>query len=117
MCLRLTPCALLPCHLQLFAAWSSSVSSNSVVLLLAQVMGMYFTSYVLLMRMNLPPKYRTVITEVVGGDVQFNFFHRWFDVIFVVSALVSIGVLVVLAKTKTSATRTKLHYGNLHKVP
>ena len=77
----------------------------------------YFTSYVMLMRMNLPPKYRTVITEVVGGDVQFNFFHRWFDVIFVVSALVSIAVLVVLAKTKTSATRTKLHYGNLHKVP
>lgn len=85
------------CLLQLFTAWSSSVSSNSVVLLLAQVMGMYvpqpghhrhrrshssnsalracgvltrnlpppyryFTSYVLLMRMNLPPKYRCVAT-------------------------------------------------------
>ena len=58
----------------------------------------------------------TVITEVVGGDVQFNFFHRWFDVIFVVSALVSIAVLVVLAKTKTSATRTKLRHGD-YKLP
>lgn len=45
---------------QMFAAWSSSVSSNSVVLLLAEVMGSYFVSYVLLMRMNLPPKYRHV---------------------------------------------------------
>lgn len=57
-----------------------------------------------------------MITEVVGGDVQFNFFHRWFDVIFVVSALVSIAVLVVLAKTKTSATRTKLRHGD-YKLP
>lgn len=58
-----------------------------------------------------------MITEVVGGDVQFNFFHRWFDVIFVVSALVSIAVLVVLSKTKTSATRTKLQYTDASKLP
>ena len=51
---------LLPRHPQIFNQWSSTASSHSVVLLLAQVMGMYFVSSVLLMRMNLPPKYRYV---------------------------------------------------------
>ncbi|MFH4976242.1 hypothetical protein AB6A40_002951 [Gnathostoma spinigerum] len=37
---------------------SSSKSSNFIVLLLAQVMGMYFVSSVLLMRMNMPHQYR-----------------------------------------------------------
>jgi golgi pH regulator len=36
------------------------VSSLGVVLLLAQVMGMYFLASVLLMRMNLPEEYRCV---------------------------------------------------------
>ncbi|VDN26172.1 unnamed protein product [Gongylonema pulchrum] len=37
---------------------SSSKSSNLIVLILAQIMGMYFVSSVLLMRMNMPHQYR-----------------------------------------------------------
>jgi hypothetical protein len=37
---------------------SSYISTSTLVLLLAQVMGMYFLSSVLLMRMNLPKHYR-----------------------------------------------------------
>ena len=44
----------------LFVAWSSSVTSNSVVVLLAQVMGTYFISSVLLLRMAMPEQYRCV---------------------------------------------------------
>lgn len=75
-----------------FYAISSSKSSIIIVLMLAEIMGMYFLSSVVLMRMNMPLEYRTIITEVLG-DLQFNFYHRWFDLIFLVSAVSSIGFL------------------------
>ncbi|XP_008479018.1 Golgi pH regulator-like, partial [Diaphorina citri] len=83
-----------------FYAISSSKSSNIIVLVLAQIMGMYFVSSVLLMRMNMPPEYRSIISKVLG-DLQFNFYHRWFDVIFLLSALSSI-VFLYLAHIQSS---------------
>ncbi|XP_031634812.1 Golgi pH regulator [Contarinia nasturtii] len=80
---------------------SSSKSSNIIVLVLAQIMGMYCAASVLLMRMNMPPEYRVIITEVLGG-LHFNFYHRWFDVIFLVSALSTIGILYSLHKPHNS---------------
>lgn len=49
---------------QFFYKISSSKSSNIIVLVLAQIMGMYFCSSVLMMRMNMPAEYREIITEV-----------------------------------------------------
>ena len=37
------------------------------------------------------------MTEVLG-DLQFNFYHRWFDVTFLVSALVTMGILKLAHK-------------------
>lgn len=81
-----------------FYALSSSKSSNVIVLVLAQIMGMYFVSSVLLMRMNVPLEYRKIITQVLG-DLQFQFYHKWFDLIFLFSALMSIGVLWFVHKS------------------
>ena len=72
---------------------SSHVSSNAFVLIISELMGMYLTSSVLLMRMNLPPTYRGVVTDVFGEDIQFNCYHRWFDVIFFCAALGSAAML------------------------
>jgi len=80
-----------------FYALSSNKSSSIIVLVLAEIMGMYFISCLLLMRMNMPPQYRKIISLVLG-DLQFHFYHRWFDVIFLVSALASIGFLYVAHK-------------------
>lgn len=49
------------------------------------------------MRMNMPAEYRIIITQVLG-ELQFNFYHRWFDVIFLVSALSSIVFLYLAHK-------------------
>ncbi|KAH8355160.1 hypothetical protein KR093_007045, partial [Drosophila rubida] len=87
---------------------SSSKSSNIIVLILGQIMGMYFCSSVLLMRMNMPAEYRVIITEVLG-NLHFNFYHRWFDVIFLVSALTTIIVLYLSRKPVRVETDTDLH--------
>jgi hypothetical protein len=52
--------------LKFFRYYSSTVSSNSVVLWLAQLMGIYFVSSFVLMRMNLSPLHRYV--NALAGD-------------------------------------------------
>lgn len=92
-----------------FYALSSNKSSNIIVLILAEIMGMYFVSSVLLMRMNMPAQYREIIS-IVLGDLQFHFYHRWFDVIFLLSALASIAFLYVAHK---QAPEKQIHNYNL----
>ncbi|KAF5397225.1 G protein coupled receptor [Paragonimus heterotremus] len=83
-----------------FHAIASTKSSNVIVLLLAQIMGTYFVSSVLLLRMNMTAEYRSILSQVLG-DLQFHFYQRWFDVIFLVSAVCSIGFLYLAHKRMT----------------
>jgi hypothetical protein len=91
-----------------FYAISSSNSSNIIVLVLAQIMGMYFVSMVLLMRMNVPAQYRVIISQVLG-ELQFSFYHRWFDVIFLVSALSSIAFMYLAHQQKQIAEKHAIY--------
>jgi len=76
--------------MRIFQDFSSGATANIIVLLLVEIMGMYFVSAVVLMRMNMPIRYRAIITNVLG-DIHFNFYQRWFDLIFWISAMVTIG--------------------------
>ncbi|KAI8323791.1 hypothetical protein GQ54DRAFT_92800 [Martensiomyces pterosporus] len=85
---------------KLFNTFSNTVSPSNVVLFLAQIMGMYFVSCMLMMRMSLPPKYRPMISEVLQ-TTGFYFYKRWFDIIFLVSVVAS-ALLVFLSHQEQS---------------
>mmetsp|Transcript_11055 Transcript_11055/g.21175 ORF Transcript_11055/g.21175 Transcript_11055/m.21175 type:complete len:521 (-) Transcript_11055:239-1801(-) len=88
---------------RLFHSWSSVHTSNFIIALSSEIMGMYFVSSVLLIRMNLPIKYRRIITDVLG-DLEFHFYYHWNDLIFLISALVTISFL---ALSRYSVTQSK----------
>lgn len=92
-----------------FFIWiSSSKSSNIIVLFFSQIMGMYFTAMVILMRMNMPAEYRAIISSVLG-DLQFNFYHRWFDLMFLVAATISILFLYLAHKRDVEQADKTIH--------
>ncbi len=64
-------------------------------------MGMYFVSTVLMLRLSVPPPFRRLITDVLA-DLEFTFYHRWFDVIFTLSCLTSGVLLAILHHVHTS---------------
>jgi len=96
--------------LKMFHSLSSPVSNSSVVLLLAQAMGLFFISNIVLMRANLPTRYRSLVTGALG-DIHFNFYHRWFDLIFISSAAATLLVTTVQhqeRRGRTSQTKQRV---------
>ena len=87
---------------KVFSFWAAgTVSSDLLGLCLGWIMGMYFISQVMLLRTQIPEQYRGIVTETMG-HVNFAFYDRFFDKMFLLSATCSIVVLSVLRATKKS---------------
>lgn len=66
--------------------------NSSAAIFLAHLMGTYVISSTMLMRSFLPPGSRVFIADVLGR-MEFAYFQRWFDVIFLSSASLAAVVL------------------------
>ncbi|KAI8390261.1 Abscisic acid G-protein coupled receptor-domain-containing protein [Blakeslea trispora] len=75
--------------------WNVTLSISHLLLLTAQIMGMYFLSSILMMQLSLPREYRYLLSS----SDEFDFFKSWSDFIFMVSSLVSSVVTYVVYST------------------
>lgn len=66
--------------------------NSSAAIFLAQLMGTYVISSTILMRSFLPPGSRDLIADVLG-EMEFAYFQRWFDGLFISSALLAVLIL------------------------
>ncbi|CAG9464709.1 unnamed protein product [Pedinophyceae sp. YPF-701] len=64
-----------------------------LTLLFTEVMVMYASASLLLIRQKLPDKHRDAITTAIGAPLEFSPFNRWFNGMFFVTALLSALVL------------------------
>lgn len=82
---------------------------------LAQLMGIYITSSTVLARPFLPPGSRALIAELQrGGRVEYEFFSRYFDAIFLSSAAIAAVVLLRPSPaTRLTPTEPPTHVASL----
>ncbi|KAI8916207.1 Abscisic acid G-protein coupled receptor-domain-containing protein, partial [Gorgonomyces haynaldii] len=70
-----------------------TITTETLVLIFSNLIGFYFLSVTLMLRSNLPPSHREKLRQVLG-DVEFHFYQRWFDTIFLITTLVSSAILL-----------------------
>lgn len=74
-----------------------SNTGNRVLLLFTSLLaGLYVSSTILMLRLNLPPSARPLITQVLEG-IQFDLFDKCFDLIYLASALLTLIYLKLSA--------------------
>eukprot|EP00887_Chlorella_sp_A99_P004233 scaffold15.g4233.t1 len=78
-------------HMQrFFSAVGGPGNATSTCLFLTELLGFYAISSLLLLRRQLPLKYRAIITDAIGGELEFDAFHRFFNGLFLLSASLSV---------------------------
>lgn len=90
---------------------------KTLVLLLTELLGFYTVSTLLLLRRQLPEQYRASVTAAIGGDLEFDLYHRAFHALFLVSASLSVAAFwQQAARSKAEAMdRLPLYYsGGAH---
>ena len=89
-------------HSSIYLLSSTSSPAKLLLALLAELLVAYLLSSVLLIRMQLPLVYRRVVTRVLG-DINFVFFHNYFDAIFVFSAVCTMLVFFLSRQSRRQA--------------
>jgi len=85
---------------------------KTLVLLLTELLGFYTISTLLLLRRQLPERYRDSVTAAIGGELEFDLYHKAFHALFLVSASVSVVLFwSQAARSKAEALdRLPLYY-------
>jgi hypothetical protein len=85
---------------------------KTLVLLLTELLGFYTISTLLLLRRQLPERYRDSVTAAIGGELEFGLYHKAFHALFLVSASVSVVLFwSQAARSKAEALdRLPLYY-------
>merc|ERR1712048_669412 len=77
--------------LSMFRMVSTSVTSNSLALLLSEVMAMYFAACVLLTLRFVPLRDRADLL-MVHGEVDLAYVHLHFDYVFLISSVTTLAI-------------------------
>jgi hypothetical protein len=82
------------------------------VLLLTELLGFYTISTLLLLRRQLPERYRDSVTAAIGGELEFDLYHKAFHALFLISASISVALFwSQAARSKAEAMdRLPLYY-------
>ncbi|KAJ3297228.1 Golgi pH regulator B [Rhizoclosmatium sp. JEL0117] len=81
---------------RLISGTNTSIT-DTLILLFSETITLYSLSLVLMMRVSLPPQYRAIISNVLGKNIKFDFYQRWFDFIFLVAAVGSAVVVFAMS--------------------
>ncbi|ORE01136.1 hypothetical protein BCV72DRAFT_246167 [Rhizopus microsporus var. microsporus] len=81
-------------------------STNNILLLIAQVMGMYFLSSVLMIQLNLPLEYKYLLSSSLQS-IELDIYKYWSDTISCIACILSILIICVLRQTQDATSMTR----------
>ncbi|KAI3426358.1 hypothetical protein D9Q98_008730 [Chlorella vulgaris] len=95
-------------HMERFFTALSAGNATNMVLITSELLGFYTISTMLLLRRQLPHKYRAIINEAIGGEMEFDMLHRWFNSTFLISASLSLLLFYGLLSQKRQEASDRL---------
>eukprot|EP01053_Blabericola_migrator_P005684 Blabericola_migrator_1__5683@NODE_2887_length_2239_cov_77_952118_g1811_i0_p1_GENE_NODE_2887_length_2239_cov_77_952118_g1811_i0NODE_2887_length_2239_cov_77_952118_g1811_i0_p1_ORF_typecomplete_len509_score103_86ABA_GPCR/PF12430_8/6_1e03ABA_GPCR/PF12430_8/7_4e35GPHR_N/PF12537_8/5_7e09DUF3681/PF12442_8/0_32DUF3681/PF12442_8/2_4e03_NODE_2887_length_2239_cov_77_952118_g1811_i03311857 len=87
---------------------SNRIGMEMMVLGITEIQTLYFCACTLLLRANLPPQRREIITQVLGESLAFGEFYLQSDFVFIISSLLSVVLAAVAVRSRTWKARKEL---------
>ncbi|EFN56411.1 hypothetical protein CHLNCDRAFT_144997 [Chlorella variabilis] len=95
-------------HMERFFIGLSAGNATTMVLVTTELLGFYTISTMLLLRRQLPRNYRGIISDAIGGEMEFDMLHRWFNSTFLISASLSLLLFYGLLRQKRQEASDRL---------